>query len=168
MATNKFPDVFEPGLLVTLRYKKEMNLRITEKLQYLLGEIKQKGNYLKQHWYSAKYMVHALHGSYLLLYKILKKYGNTSMATKGEYHNLVYGPRPFKENLKIFSELCYFVSIQIDFIVAQLRFYLNVCFQDTLTQLLFRLAEFMEKVIWYENSWTGVFIDGLPVKLNWL
>ena len=158
MATNKFPDVFEPGLLFTPRYKKEMNLRITEKLQYLLGEIKQKGNYLEQHWYSAKYMVHALHCTYLLLYKILKKYGNTGMATKSEYHNLVYGSRPLKENLEIFSELCYFVSIQIDLIVAQLRFDLNVCFQDTLTRLLFRLAKFMEKVIWYENSWTGVLL----------
>ena len=145
-----------------------MNLRVIDKFHYLLGEMESKGKYLENYWYNLKYIVHALHAIYRLLYKILKKYGNEGMCSKNRYHNLIYGPRPIKENKKIFHELCRFISIQKDLIAAQIRYYLNVAMQDTMTRLLFRLTKFMETVISNENAWTGYFVQGLPVKLNWL
>ena len=90
------------------------------------------------------------------------------MCSRNAYHHLIYGLRPVKENQKIFYELCRFISIQIDLIAAQLRYYLIVPMQDTLTRLLFILTKFMETVIAKENAWTGFFVQGLPVKLNWL
>ena len=70
--------------------------------------------------------------------------------------------------MAIFQDLCKFVSIQIDLVAAQVRFYLSMPFQDNLTKSLFRLTQFVERVIWYQNSCTDYFIDGFPVKLNWL
>ena len=126
-----------------------------------------KGEYLDKYWYDLKYMVHALQSIYML-HKILKKYGNEGMCSKDDCHHLIYGLRPINENKKIFHELCRFISIQIDLIAAQLRYYLIVPMQDTLTRLLFRLTKFMETVIAKENALTGFFVQGLPVKLNWL
>ena len=74
MLTELFPDYFEPNIMVTAKYK-TMNLRIINKLHYLLGEMKVKVGYLENYWYNLKYMVKALHGVYLLLYKILKHMG---------------------------------------------------------------------------------------------
>ena len=62
MMANLFPDFFEPDVLVTPIYKKEMNLRIVDKLNYLLDE--SKGIYLENYWYSLKYTVQTLHGIY--------------------------------------------------------------------------------------------------------
>ena len=124
--------------------------------------------YLDKYWYNLKYIVHALHAIYRLLYRILKKDGNEGMCSRNAYHHLIYGLRQVKENQKIFYELCRFISIQIDLIAAQLRYYLIVPMQDTLTRLLFILTKFMETVIAKENAWTGFFVQGLPVKLNWL
>ena len=137
-------------------------------MHYLLSEIQGKKNYLQHYWYSFKYMVHAVHAVYYLLYKILEQYGNEGMCSKSDYHELLHGPRPINQNVTIFHEPCKFVLIQIYLVAAQLRFYLSVPFQDNLTKLLFRLMQFMEKLIWYENSCTGYFVDGVPVKLNWL
>ena len=83
------------------------------------------------------------------------------MCSRSKYHNLINGPRTIQQNLVIFNELCKFISIQ-------LKFYLNIKFQDTLTKLLFELSMFMEKVIWVENSWTEYCVNGKLVKLNWL
>ena len=90
------------------------------------------------------------------------------MYSRSKYHYLINGPRTIQQNLVIFNELCKFISIQIALIAAQLKFYLNIKFQDTLTKLLFCLSMFMEKVIWVENSWTGYCVNGKLVKLNWL
>ena len=65
--------------MVTAKYKQTMNLRIIAKLHYLIGEMKFKENYVEKYWYNLKYMVKALHGVYLLPYKILKTYGNSAM-----------------------------------------------------------------------------------------
>ena len=89
-------------------------------------------------------------------------------ALKVIYHNLIYGPRPVTQNMEIFKHLCKFISIQLDLVACQLKFFLCVNFQNTLTKLLFCLTQFLEKVIKYENACTGIFVDGLPVKLQWL
>ena len=168
MSTELFPDYFEPNIMVTAKYKQTMNLRIINKLHYLIGEIKFKENHVEKYWYNLKYMVKALHGVYHLLYKILKTYGNSAMCSKSDYHNLIYGPRPVTQNMDIFKHLCKFISIQLDFVGHQIKFSLCVNFQNTLTKLLFHLTQFLERVIKYENACTGIFVDGLPVKLEWL
>ena len=145
-----------------------MNLRIINKLHYLLGEMKVKERYLENYWYNLKYMVKALHGVYLLLYKILKTYENAAMCSKSDYPNLICGPRLVTKNMEIFKEMCTFVSIQLDLIACQLRFSLCMKFHNTLIKLFFRLTQFMEKVINYENVCTGIFVNGLPIKLEWL
>ena len=111
MLTELFPDYFEPNMMVTTKYKQTMNLRIIDKLHYLIGEMKFKENYVENYLYNLKYMVKALHGVYLLLYKILKTYGNSAMCPKNNYHNLIYGPRPVTQNMDIFKHLCKFISI---------------------------------------------------------
>ena len=105
MPTELFPDYFEPNIMVTAKYKQTMNLRIINKLHYLLREMKVKERYLENYWYNLKYMVKALHGVYLLLYKILKTYGNAAMCSKSDYHNLIYGSRPVKKTWK-YSRSC--------------------------------------------------------------
>ena len=168
MVTGLFPDYFEPKVMVTVKYKQTMNLRIIKKLHYLLGEMKAKETYLENYWYNLKYMVKALHAIYHLLYKILMKYVSEEMCSKSEYHHLICGPRPIKQNMEIFQELCKFISVQVDLIACQLRYYLSVHLQDNFMRLLFRLSQFMEKVIWYENSLPGLMVNGLPIKLNWI
>ena len=103
----------------------------------------------------------------IILHKILEKYGNEGMCCRSDSHHLIYGPTPLNENLKIFHKFCKFVSIQIDIFHAQLKFQLSVPFQDTLTQLFFRLTQLMEKIIWYENIFTLYFVQGSYVKLDW-
>ena len=90
------------------------------------------------------------------------------MCSKSDYHNLIYGSRLVTQNMEIFKHLCKFTSIQLGLVGCQLKFSLCVNCQSTLTKLLFHLTQFLEKVIKYENVCTGIFIDGLPVKLEWL
>ena len=110
MPNELYPTFFEQNLFVTVKYKQRMNLWIIDKLHYLLGEMACKGKHIVQYWYNLKYMVHALHGIYMLLYKILKKYGNQGMCSKSKYHHLIYGPRPIETNKRIFHKLCRFIS----------------------------------------------------------
>ena len=84
-----------------------------DKNLYLLREIKAKRKYLHAYWYSLKYLVHALHAAYMLLYKVFTKYGNSSMCWRNKYDNLIKGPRTIERNLLIFSDLTGFVYIQI-------------------------------------------------------
>ena len=108
-----YPDVFEPNILISLHEKKGTNLRMIDKNVYLLREIKAKKKYLHDYWYSLKYLVHALHTAYRLLYKVLGKYGNSSMCWRNKHHHLMKGPRTIAKNLAIFSDLVAFVDIQI-------------------------------------------------------
>ena len=81
-------------------------------LFHFLGH-KTKKKYLHDYWYSLKYLVHALHAAYRLLYKVLGKYGNTSMCWRNKHHHLIKGPRTIAKNLAIFSDLVAFVDIQV-------------------------------------------------------
>ena len=81
------------------------------------------------------------------------------MCSRSKYHNLINGPRTIQQNLVIFNELCRFISIQIALIAAQLKFYLNIKFQDTLTKLLFELSHVHGK-----GYLGGKFLDWILCK----
>ena len=101
-------DVFESGVsgvLVSIWEKKELNLKMLDKINYFVGEISTKRSTIYMYWYSLKYLVWCLHGVYRLLYKILWKYGNSSMCWRNKYHNLINRPRPILDNLRNFYRL---------------------------------------------------------------
>ena len=107
-----YPDVSEPNILISLHEKKDTNLQMIDKNVYLLREIKAKKKYLHDYWYSLKYLVHALHVAYRLLYKVLGKYRKSSMCWRNKHHHLIKGPRAIAKNLAIFSYSVAFVDIQ--------------------------------------------------------
>ena len=104
---------------------------------------------------------------YRLLFKIILVYGRT-MTSKSQLHNLVHGPRPLKDNMKIFEELIDFMTIQLGHIYAIVVHKLDVKMQDTITRLLHRLIKFLDTVIWVNDSSSIYTKNGLPIKYNWL
>ena len=139
-----------------------------DKNVYLLREIKAKKKYLHDYWYSLKYLVHALHAAYRLWYKVLGKYGNSSMCWRNKHHNLIKGPRPIAKNLAIFSDLVAFVDIQICLIVSIIQQSSDIKVQDEIAKISYKLVQYMDKIIWHENSWSLYTKNGLPVRYNWM
>ena len=115
-----------------------------------------------------KYFVNSLHGAYRLLYKILLVYGDSNVCTKFEYHHLIYGPRPIKQNLELFSKLVNFISLQLAYINCIEKFKLHVPVQDKIIYLLHRLVKFFDCVIWLDDVTRESTINGLPVKMNFI
>lgn len=107
------PDVFEPDVLVSVNDKWSLNLRMIDKINYLVVEIWKKTPSLHLYWYSFKYPTPAPHAVYKLLYKILLKQSKSAMCWKNKYHNLLHGPRKWSDNLVIFSDLIAFIGVQI-------------------------------------------------------
>ena len=107
------PSVLHPKSLESAKDKQLLNVRLVEELQQITTDIAKRKHYLHEYWYNLKYYVHSLHAAYWLLHKILTIYGNASLATRLNCHNLVYGPRPIGVNLKLFTKLVEFVTIQL-------------------------------------------------------
>ena len=163
-----YADVFESGVLVSIWEKKNLNLTMLDKINYFVTEISKKKSTLHLYWYSLKYFVHSLHGGYRLLYKMLWKYGNSSMCWKNKYHNLMNRPRPIPDNLEIFSDLIKFILIQIGLIGAMVRLSSDINIHNQVNCLLYWLVIVLDKVIWNENSWSEFTLNGLPIKYNWM
>ena len=147
-------DLFEPGVLLSVQDKWYLNLRMLDKVIYLLREIRNKNHFLHLYWYSLKYMMCALHAVYKLLYKILKVYGNTSMCWKNKYHNLVHGPRKISENVTIFSSLLAFIDIQLGLIGSIVWLSCDIKLQDQMSQIFYRLMHFWTRLFgWRSLEW---------------
>ena len=139
-----------------------------DKINYFVDEISKKKGTIHLYWYSLKYFVWCLHGVYRLLYKILWKYGNSSMCWKNKYHNLMNGPRAISENLEIFTDLIRFIIIQVGLIGAMVRLSSNINMHNQMNCLLYQLVIFLDKIIWNENSWSEYTVNRLPIKYNWM
>ena len=144
--------------------KKELNITLISELRSITSHIKRRTSYLHLFWYNLKYFLHTLHGSYRLLYKILHTFGDSNICKKCHYHDLVYGPRPITENVAIFTSLVDFISLQLCYIEAILRFRLNVKMHDTVTRPLHQLIKFFDKIIWDDDNTSTIFHNGVPVK----
>ena len=127
-----------------------------------------KEKYLHLYWYNLKYYVHSLHAAYRLLHKILYIYGDNQICKKHKNHNMIYGPRPVAENIRLFTSLITFITQKLAFIESILRFKLNLKMHDQITRLLHRLVKFFDKILWYEDNTSDVFKNGLPVKYKFL
>ena len=78
-------------------------------------------------------------------------FGNSSMAHKLKCHNIQDRPRPIQQNLELFKELVVFTQIQIQMIGSIVWGKLNPDFQDTISQIFFRLMKFLNNIIWFDN-----------------
>ena len=132
-----YPDVFECDVLVSIRKKKRLSLTMLDKINYFVDEISKKKGTIHLYWYSLKYFVQCLHGVYRLLYKILWKYGNSSMCWKNKYHNLMNGQRAISENLEIFTDLIRFIVIQVGLIGAMVRLSSDINMHNQMNCLLY-------------------------------
>ena len=159
---------FAPNSHESAKDKQLLNVRLVEELDQTLTDIAKRKNYLHEYWYNLKYYVKLLHAAYRLLHKILTIYGNASMATKLNCHHLVYGLIPIQENLKLFTKLVNFVSIQLAYIKFMVKFSLDVPVQDKMIFLLYSLVKFFDHVIWL-NDVTGKYkMNGLPIKMEFI
>ena len=140
------PCYFNTNYVVSCTDKKNINLKMETMILELLKDIENRQIYLPNYWYILKYFVWVLHAVYRLLYKVLVVHDNSSMKTKLKCHNLINGPRTIAENFTLFKELVSFTQIQTQLVGAQLRFVLNVKFQDTISQIFFRLTTFLKKI----------------------
>ena len=92
-------------------------------------------------------------------------FGNSSMRTKLSCHNLLNGPRPIRQNVKLFKELIVFTQIQTELVGAIV---LTPNVQDTISRIFFHLTTFLSKIILYDDCMTDTFRNSLPVKLNFI
>ena len=139
-----------------------------DELRAVMSDIGGKKKYLHLYWYHLKYYIHSLHAAYRLLYRILYIYGDNQICNKHNNHNMIYGPRPVAENIRLFTSLIDFIIQQLAFIESILRFKLNVKMHDQITRLLHRLVKFFDKILWVEDNMSDVFKNGLPVKYKFL
>ena len=168
--TKVHPCYYDPAHLVSCKEKKEVNLRMELKILQLLKDVEARTQYIHKYWYNLKYFIQSLHGTYRLLYKVLCIFVNSSMRSKLSCHDLINGPRPVKENLKLFKQLIVFTQIQTQLVGSIVHFDLRPHVQDQISKTNFCLTTFtfLAKIIWYDNSTTAIFRHGLPVKLNFL
>ena len=132
----------------------------------MLKDIERRHSYLHKYWYTLQYFVHCLHAVYWLLLKVLSVFGNSSMASKLKCHNIQDGPRPIQQNLELFKELVVFTQIQIQMIGSIVWGKLNPDFQDTISQIFFRLMKFLNNIIWFDNRTDNVLYDGWLTEIN--
>ena len=73
------------------------------------------------------------------------------MRTKLSCHNLLNGPRPIRQNVKLFKELIVFTQIQTQLVGAIVHSNLTSNVQDTISRIFFHLTTFLSKIILYDD-----------------
>ena len=75
---------------------------------------------------------------------------------------------PIEENLKLFTKLVEFVTIQLAYISFLVKFRLDVKMQDKMTFLLHRLVKYFDWVIWIDDVTGKYTMNGLAIKMEFI
>ena len=130
-----YPCYFNSKYLLSCKEKRKVNIRMKTTILEMLKDIERRHSCLDRYWYTLRYFVHSLHAVYWLLFKVLHVFGNSSMASKLNCHNIQDRPRPIQQNLELFKELVVFTQIQIQMIGSIVWRKLNPDFQDTISRI---------------------------------
>ena len=151
--------------MLSVRKRRDLNVCLIKELTTITEHIRTKKNFLPKYWYILKYYIHSCHAIYRLLFKIICVYAKY-MSSKTISHYLVHGPRTIKENIKIFEELTYFISIQLAHIYAIIMHKLDGKMQDQIYKLLHRLVKFLDTVQWVDDASSKYTRNGISVKYD--
>ena len=151
-----------------IKDKRVLNLQMLTEIEFILKDISKKLAYLPEFWYDLKLLTHTLYAIYRLYYKILLIHGNSGMAQKCNYHNLIHGPHPISLNLHIFKYLCNFVDIQNELIKALVRMCKILKAMGQIALLLHWLIHFLDKITYLEAKNSSLFKGGVPVKYDFV